>query len=68
VMDPAIDAVDNQVDPLAQLVPGKALARPGPQSSPRSPRHEGRIGQCRAPRRTERTWVYQTSTDRQVRP
>ena len=27
VMDPAIDAVDNQVDPLAHLVPGKAFGQ-----------------------------------------
>ena len=26
-MDPAIDAVDNQVDPFAHLVPGKALGQ-----------------------------------------
>jgi len=32
VMDPAIDAVDNQVDPLAHLVPGKALGQDPTQS------------------------------------
>jgi hypothetical protein len=30
-MDPAFDAVDDQIDPLAQLVPGKALARTRPK-------------------------------------
>lgn len=27
MVDPAVDAVDNQVDPLAHLVPGKALGQ-----------------------------------------
>jgi hypothetical protein len=27
VVDPAVDAVDNQVDPLAHLLPGKALGQ-----------------------------------------
>jgi hypothetical protein len=43
VVDPAIDAVDNQVDPLAHLVPGKALPGPDQRSSSLIPRREWRI-------------------------